>query len=156
MMQGEIYYLLIKIRRRAMVKKTAKEMLEIAIEMRKKSYAPYSNFCVGACLECTDGKYITGCNIENSSYGATNCAERTAFFKAVSDGITHFSRIAIAGGQRNGALHICPPCGICLQVMMEFCDPKTFQIILAVDKERYEIYTLEELMPLGFGPLNLV
>ena len=71
MMQGEIYYLLIKIRRRAMVKKTAKEMLEIAIEMRKKSYAPYSNFCVGACLECTDGKYITGCNIENSSYGAT-------------------------------------------------------------------------------------
>lgn len=114
MMQGEIYYLLIKIRRRAMVKKTAKEMLEIAIEMRKKSYAPYSNFCVGACLECTDGKYITGCNIENSSYGATNCAERTAFFKAVSDGITHFSRIAIAGGQRNGALQICPPCGICL------------------------------------------
>lgn len=89
-----------------MVKKTAKEMLEIAIEMRKKSYAPYSNFCVGACLECTDGKYITGCNIENSSYGATNCAERTAFFKAVSDGITHFSRIAIAGGQRNGALQI--------------------------------------------------
>ena len=75
MMQGEIYYLLIKIRRRAMVKKTAKEMLEIAIEMRKKSYAPYSNFCVGACLECTDGKYITGCNIENSSYGATNCAK---------------------------------------------------------------------------------
>lgn len=78
-----------------MVKKTAKEMLEIAIEMRKKSYAPYSNFCVGACLECTDGKYITGCNIENSSYGATNCAERTAFFKAVSDGITHFQELLL-------------------------------------------------------------
>ena len=155
MMQGEIYYLLIKIRRRAMVKKTAKEMLEIAIEMRKKSYAPYSNFCVGACLECTDGKYITGCNIENSSYGATNCAERTAFFKAVSDGITHFSRIAIAGGQRNGALQICPPCGICLQVMMEFCDPEEFQIILATDVEHYDIYTLKELLPLGFGPGNL-
>ena len=155
MMQGEIYYLLIKIRRRAMVKKTAKEMLEIAIEMRKKSYAPYSNFCVGACLECTDGKYITGCNIENSSYGATNCAERTAFFKAVSDGITHFSRIAIAGGQRNGALQICPPCGICLQVMMEFCDPETFKIILAVSKDRYDVFTLKELLPLGFGPANL-
>ena len=154
-MQGEIYYLLIKIRRRAMVKKTAKEMLEIAIEMRKKSYAPYSNFCVGACLECTDGKYITGCNIENSSYGATNCAERTAFFKAVSDGITHFSRIAIAGGQRNGALQICPPCGICLQVMMEFCDPETFQIILAVDAKHYDIYTLKEMLPKGFGPSNL-
>ena len=139
-----------------MVKKTAKEMLEIAIEMRKKSYAPYSNFCVGACLECTDGKYITGCNIENSSYGATNCAERTAFFKAVSDGITHFSRIAIAGGQRNGALQICPPCGICLQVMMEFCDPETFEIILAAADGKYKIYRLKELLPEGFGPDNLV
>lgn len=154
MMQGEIYYLLIKIRRRAMVKKTAKEMLEIAIEMRKKSYAPYSNFCVGACLECTDGKYITGCNIENSSYGATNCAERTAFFKAVSDGITHFSRIAIAGGQRNGALQICPPCGICLQVMMEFCDPDHFEVILG-DVENDITYLLRDLLPKGFGPENI-
>ena len=138
-----------------MVKKTAKEMLEIAIEMRKKSYAPYSNFCVGACLECTDGKYITGCNIENSSYGATNCAERTAFFKAVSDGITHFSRIAIAGGQRNGALQICPPCGICLQVMMEFCNPQTFLIFCASSPENYKAYTLAQLLPKGFGPTNL-
>ena len=144
MMQGEIYYLLIKIRRRAMVKKTAKEMLEIAIEMRKKSYAPYSNFCVGACLECTDGKYITGCNIE----------ERTAFFKAVSDGITHFSRIAIAGGQRNGALQICPPCGICLQVMMEFCDPDHFEVILG-DGENDITYLLRDLLPKGFGPENI-
>ena len=119
-----------------------------------KSYAPYSNFCVGACLECTDGKYITGCNIENSSYGATNCAERTAFFKAVSDGITHFSRIAIAGGQRNGALQICPPCGICLQVMMEFCDPDHFEVILG-DGENDITYLLRDLLPKGFGPENI-
>ena len=136
-----------------MVKKTAKEMLEIAIEMRKKSYAPYSNFCVGACLECTDGKYITGCNIENSSYGATNCAERTAFFKAVSEGKRDFVKIAIVGGKK-GEMTAPAPCGICLQVMMEFCDPDHFEVILG-DGENDITYLLRDLLPKGFGPENI-
>ena len=87
---------------------------------------------------------------------ATYCAERTAFFKAVSEGVREFRAICIVGGKDGKLTEYTAPCGVCRQVMMEFCDPKTFQIILAVDKERYEIYTLEELMPLGFGPLNLV
>ena len=130
------------------------EIILKAIEGMNKSYSPYSKFKVGAALLMKDGKYITGCNIENSSYGATNCAERTAFFKAVSDGITHFSRIAIAGGQRNGALQICPPCGICLQVMMEFCDPDHFEVILG-DGENDITYLLRDLLPKGFGPENI-
>ena len=102
------------------------------------------------------GKIYTGCNIENASYTPTNCAERTAFFKAVSEGVRDFQAICIVGGKDGKLTEYTAPCGVCRQVMMEFCNPKTFQIILAVDKERYEIYTLEELMPLGFGPLNLV
>ena len=133
------------------------ELIKEALEARKMAYTPYSHFNVGAALLTKDGRVYRGCNIENASYTPSNCAERTAFFKAVSDGIMDFSAIAIVGGPaKTGRLSICSPCGVCRQVMMEFCDPKTFQIILAVDKERYEIYTLEELMPLGFGPLNLV
>ena len=90
------------------------------------------------------------------SYTPTNCAERTAFFKAVSEGVRDFQAICIVGGKDGNLTEYTAPCGVCRQVMMEFCNPKTFQIILAVDKERYEIFTLEELMPLGFGPLNLV
>ena len=107
-------------------------------------------------MQTETGKIYTGCNIENVSYGLTNCAERTAFFKAVSEGVREFRAICIVGGKDGKLTEYTAPCGVCRQVMMEFCDPKTFQIILAVDKERYEIYTLEELMPLGFGPLNLV
>ena len=132
------------------------KLIDTAIEQLKFSYTPYSNFKVGAALLTKSGKIYTGCNIENASYTPTNCAERTAFFKAVSEGVRDFQAICIVGGKEGELAEYTAPCGVCRQVMMEFCDPKTFQIILAVDKERYEIYTLEELMPLGFGPLNLV
>lgn len=132
------------------------KLIDTAIEQLKFSYTPYSNFKVGAALLTKSGKIYTGCNIENASYIPTNCAERTAFFKAVSEGVRDFQAICIVGGKDGKLTEYTAPCGVCRQVMMEFCNPKTFQIILAVDKERYEIYTLEELMPLGFGPLNLV
>ena len=132
------------------------KLIDTAIEQFKFSYTPYSNFKVGAALLTKSGKIYTGCNIENASYTPTNCAERTAFFKAVSEGVRDFQAICIVGGKNGKLTEYTAPCGVCRQVMMEFCNPKTFQIILAVDKERYEIYTLEELMPLGFGPLNLV
>lgn len=132
------------------------KLIDTAIEQLKFSYTPYSNFKVGAALLTKSGKIYTGCNIENASYTPTNCAERTAFFKAVSEGVRDFQAICIVGGKNGKLTEYTAPCGVCRQVMMEFCNSKTFQIILAVDKERYEIYTLEELMPLGFGPLNLV
>ncbi len=132
------------------------KLIDTAIEQLKFSYTPYSNFKVGAALLTKSGKIYTGCNIENASYTPTNCAERTAFFKAVSEGVRDFQAICIVGGKNGKLTEYTAPCGVCRQVMMEFCNPKTFQIILAVDKERYEIYTLGELMPLGFGPLNLV
>lgn len=132
------------------------KLIDTAIEQLKFSYTPYSNFKVGAALLAKNGEIFTGCNIENASYTPTNCAERTAFFKAVSEGVREFRAICIVGGKDGKLTEYTAPCGVCRQVMMEFCDPKTFPIILAVDKERYEIYTLEELMPLGFGPLNLV
>lgn len=132
------------------------KLIDTAIEQLKFSYTPYSNFKVGAALLAKNGEIFTGCNIENASYTPTNCAERTAFFKAVSEGVRDFQAICIVGGKNGKLTEYTAPCGVCRQVMMEFCNPKTFQIILAVDKERYEIYTLEELMPLGFGPLNLV
>lgn len=132
------------------------KLIDTAIEQLKFSYTPYSNFKVGAALLTRSGEIYTGCNIENASYTPTNCAERTAFFKAVSEGVRDFQAICIVGGKDGKLTEYTAPCGVCRQVMMEFCNPKTFQIILAVDKERYEIYTLEELMPLGFGPLNLV
>ena len=132
------------------------KLIDTAIEQLKFSYTPYSNFKVGAALLTKSGKIYTGCNIENASYTPTNCAERTAFFKAVSEGVRDFQAICIVGGKDGKLTEYTAPCGVCRQVMMEFCNPKTFQIILAVDKERYEIYTLEELMPLGGGPLNLV
>ena len=132
------------------------KLIDTAIEQLKFSYTPYSNFKVGAALLTKSGKIYTGCNIENASYTPTNCAERTAFFKAVSEGVRDFQAICIVGGKDGKLTGYTAPCGVCRQVMMEFCNPKTFQIILAVDKERYEIYTLEELMPLGFGRLNLV
>lgn len=132
------------------------KLIDTAIEQLKFSYTPYSNFKVGAALLAKNGEIYTGCNIENASYTPTNCAERTAFFKAVSEGVRDFQAICIVGGKKGELTEYTAPCGVCRQVMMEFCDPKTFQIILAIDKERYEIYTLKELMPLGFGPLNLV
>ena len=132
-----------------------KELAGQAINMRAFSYTPYSHFNVGAALLAQDGKVYTGCNIENAAYTPTNCAERTAFFKAVSEGVKEFDAICIVGGKDGVLTEYAPPCGVCRQVMMEFCDPETFQIILATDVEHYDIYTLKELLPLGFGPGNL-
>lgn len=131
------------------------QLIQEAIEARKKSYSPYSHFQVGACLQGTDGKLYQGCNIENASFSATNCAERTAFFHAVSQGVKEFCRIAIVGGKEDGELELCPPCGVCRQVMMEFCNPEEFEVILAVSPKKYERYTLKELFPLGFGKENI-
>lgn len=130
-------------------------LIDTAIKQLEFSYTPYSNFKVGAALLTKDGEIYTGCNIENASYTPTNCAERTAFFKAVSEGRREFQAICIVGGKNGILTEYAAPCGVCRQVMMEFCDPETFQIILAVSKEKYDIFTLKELMPQGFGPSNL-
>lgn len=131
------------------------KLIETAIAQLDYSYTPYSNFKVGAALLTKNGDIYTGCNIENAAYTPTNCAERTAFFKAVSEGVRDFQAICIVGGKDGVLTEYAAPCGVCRQVMMEFCNPKTFQIILAIDKERYDIYTLEEMLPQGFGPSNL-
>lgn len=135
--------------------KLAEKMIDLAIEQLRYSYTPYSHFKVGAALLSKDGKLYTGCNIENAAYTPTNCAERTAFFKAVSEGEREFQAICIVGGKDGVLTEYAAPCGVCRQVMMEFCNPETFKIILATGKEHYEIFTLKELLPLGFGPDNL-
>ena len=135
---------------------TEKELCQKAIDMLDMAYIPYSHFPVGAALECSDGTVFTGCNIENAAYGATMCAERTAIFKAVSEGERRFSAIAIAGGPADsGELSFCPPCGVCRQVMQEFCDPETFRIVLGNSKGEQKTFLLKELLPLGFGPDQL-
>lgn len=131
-------------------------LIEKAIQAREASYSPYSNYQVGAALLTEGGEIFTGCNIENAAYSPTNCAERTAFFKAVSEGKRKFSAIAIVGGTKNKEItQYAYPCGVCRQVMMEFCDPQTFQIIVAKSKNEYEIKTLLQLLPDGFGTANL-
>ena len=135
---------------------TRSELIELALEARSRSYSPYSNFQVGAALLTKSGKVYTGCNIENAGYSPSNCGERTAFFKAVSEGERDFSSIAIIAGPKGATeFPVTAPCGVCRQVMMEFCDPKTFEIILASDKDHYEVFTLEQLLPMGFGPNDL-
>lgn len=133
-----------------------RELIDIALEARQMAYTPYSHHKVGAALLTKDGKVYRGCNIESASYTPSNCAERTAFFKAVSEGEREFEAIAIVGGfEDSPVLRLCAPCGVCRQVMMEFCDPKTFEIILCDEKDELHTYKLEELLPLGFGPGNM-
>lgn len=122
-----------------------------AVHARRHAYAPYSGFAVGAALLCADGAVYTGCNIECVSYGGTNCAERTALFKAVSEGYRQFSMLAVAGGKKDRTekeLELCPPCGICRQVLAEFCG-ENFLILLA-EGGGWKEYTLGELLPVGF------
>lgn len=126
-----------------------RELINEAKEAAKGSYAPYSRFNVGAALITKDGKVFRGCNIENAAYSPTNCAERTAFFKAVSEGEREFTAIAIVGGKNLDFADFCTPCGVCRQVMSEFCDGD-FKIILGRNDEEYKIYTLKELLPLSF------
>lgn len=125
-------------------------LIRLAIEARRNAYAPYSGFMVGAALECGDGKIYTGCNIENASYTPTNCAERTAFFKAISEGVRVFRRIAIVGGEGEVLTDI-SPCGVCLQVMSEFCDPGQFEIIMAKSENEFICRTLGEMLPVRFS-----
>lgn len=138
-----------------MDKKTIEKLIDTALAQLDFSYAPYSGFNVGAALLAKNQAVYTGCNIENAAYTPTNCAERTAFFKAVSEGVRDFEAICIVGGKNQKATGYTAPCGVCRQVMMEFCNPKTFKIILAIDMENYRIYTLEDMLPQGFGPANL-
>ena len=127
------------------------ELIREAFQAQKRAYAPYSGFEVGAALLTADGKIYRGCNIENASYGACNCAERTAFFRALYDGERDFSAIAIVGKPKTSdAFDYCAPCGICRQVMAEFCDPENFRIILARNEEDCRVYSLKELLPLSF------
>jgi len=126
-------------------------LIQTAMEQLNKAYAPYSHYHVGAALLGDDGKIYTGCNVENSSYGATNCAERTAVFKAVSEGCRHFRAIVIVGGPKGVIDDYAPPCGICRQVLAEFSDPKEFLVILAKSPEEWKEYTLAELLPLNFA-----
>ena len=132
-----------------------KKLMEVAIEYRSRSYAPYSHFQVGAALLTKDGEIFGGCNIENAAYTPSNCAERTAIFKAVSEGKKEFSAIAIVGGKEAGELQVCSPCGVCRQVLAEFCNPEIFVVYLGTSPDNYQRYLLKELFPFGFGSEDL-
>lgn len=134
-------------------KDMAEQLIVQAFEAREYAYCKYSDFAVGAALLAENGTVYTGCNVENKAFGPSNCAERTAFFKAVSEGVRKFTAIAIVGGERSlveGKVGLCTPCGVCRQVMSEFCQ-EDFQIILATDRNHYEVHSLGELLPLGFS-----
>ena len=131
------------------------ELLQQAVKARENAYTPYSGFRVGAALEGASGTVYLGCNVENAAFGPTNCAERTAFFKAVSEGERRFTRIAIVGGREGEALAFTAPCGVCRQVMAEFCRPESFRIILGTGEGDLRSYTLAQLLPESFGPENL-
>ena len=132
---------------------TDKELMALAVEARKMSYSPYSNFRVGAALLGKSGKVYLGCNVENAAYSPTNCAERTAVFKAVSEGEKEFTAIAIVGGMGETIADFCAPCGVCRQVLAEFCD-KDFRLVLG-NPEQIKTYTFEEILPLSFGKNDL-
>lgn len=127
-----------------------KELVKKSIEARELAYVPYSHFKVGAAIEMEDGSVYTGCNIENASYGATNCAERTAIFKAISEGHTRLRRIAVVGDMSAYT----SPCGICRQVIAEFAE-KDIQIILVKNEDDYQVKTLEEILPGAFTKKDL-
>lgn len=132
-----------------------KELIKQAIAARQAAYAPYSHFRVGAALLTRSGRIYQGGNIENAAYTPTNCAERTAFFKAVSEGEREFAAICVVGGKDGVLTDYAAPCGVCRQVMMEFCNPESFLIILAMNENTYQEYTLKQLLPEGFGPKSL-
>ena len=135
---------------------TIRTLIARALAQRTLAYAPYSHFQVGAALLAKNGTIYTGCNIENAAYTPTNCAERTAFFKAVSEGVRDFAAIAIVGGAEGEApTDYTAPCGVCRQVMQEFCAPDDFVIVLARSEDDHRLMTLRELLPEGFGPDNL-
>lgn len=132
-------------------------LADMALESRKNAYAPYSRFAVGAALLCADGRIFVGCNIENAAYNAGICAERAALSAAVSAGARAFSAIAVAGGAQGEACeNWCPPCGICRQMLREFCLPDTFRVLFVRENPpNISGYTLAELLPQSFGPSHL-
>lgn len=130
-----------------------KVLIDKAFEAQQFCYTPYSGFNVGAALLCDNGNIYKGCNIENAAFTPTNCAERTAFFKAISEGDNKFTAIAIVGnknGLKPGEGDFCAPCAVCRQVMAEFCDLDTFKVYIAKSRDEYLEYTLGELLPLAF------
>ena len=131
------------------------ELVKLALEARENAYTPYSHFMVGAAVLTKEGKVYQGCNIENASFTPTICAERTAIFKAVSEGHREFIKMAVVGSPEGKVESFASPCGVCRQVMMEFCDPETFQVIFGISPEKYEVHLLKEILPYGFGPANL-
>ncbi len=133
---------------------TDKDLIALAKEAARNAYVPYSHYTVGAALLTKDGKVYTGCNIENAAYGPTNCAERTAFFKAVSEGERDFEAIAVVGGKELDFKDYFTPCGVCRQVMMEFCE-KNFRVLIGKNGEEYLDLTLDEILPYGFSPKAL-
>lgn len=137
-----------------------KQLMQKAEEMKNMAYCPYSNYCVGAALLTSTGKIYGGCNIENSSYGASNCGERTAVFRAVAEGEKKFTAIVVCGCKKGSApagneTDFAWPCGICRQVLREFSNPKEMKVIIYVSPERYKEFTLEEILPHSFGPEHL-
>lgn len=136
-----------------MEQKQRELLIEEAIKARENAYTPYSDFMVGAALLTEGGIIYRGCNIENGAYSPSNCAERTAFFKAISDGERQFQAIAIVGAKKDALKEdweFCSPCGVCRQVMAEFCDPNKFEIVLYRGSGEVKSYLLKELLPLGF------
>ncbi|MBC8609582.1 cytidine deaminase [Massilimaliae timonensis] len=134
-----------------------RELAKKALQAREHAYVPYSQFAVGAALLTQEGNCYWGCNIENAAYTPSNCAERTAFFEAVKLGEREFKAIAVAGGKQAESLPlaVCSPCGVCLQVMLEFCNPETFEVVLVQDEDLFSVHRLKELIPFGFTQKNL-
>ena len=134
---------------------TPEQLVQLAIDVRNRAYVPYSGFAVGAALLCKDGKVYQGCNIENAAFGPTVCGERTAFFKAVYDGEREFEAIAVAGGKAGEEVKdLFPPCGVCRQVMREFCG-LDFKIYMAKGNGEFEAKTLGELLPYSFSNADM-
>ena len=132
-----------------------RELIRTAFSAMQKAYAPYSHYTVGAALLCKSGRVYTGCNIENAAYSPTVCAERTAFFKAISEGERGFVKIAVVGGKNGAVSDYFVPCGVCRQVMSEFCDDD-FSVIIAKNEEDYLVKTLNDLLSCRFSPQHLV
>ena len=130
-----------------------RSLMESAARAREFSYSPYSNYCVGAALLTADGQIYTGCNVENAGLSATNCAERTAIFKAVSEGVRVFTAVAVVGGRRGETSPFCAPCGVCRQVLVEFCPPD-MPVILGTPED-FKVYTLGEILPFSFTGAEL-
>ena len=138
-----------------MDKETVKRLVARALEMMPRAYAPYSRFKVGAAVLASSGKIYGGANMENASYPAGICAERSAIAQAVAAGERQLAAIAICGGKDGAIADFCPPCGICRQTMREFCDPEEFQVIVARSAADYKVYVLAQLLPESFGPSQL-